>query len=373
MKLKKGDIILSVENQPVNGKKQTYQILSPLLRNKQKFSILINRKAEKLLISYNIIPYKKKKKIIVSNIKKMPLQKKEKKTANIKLNNKLESKKKSLVPKKYKPYMQRAYVSSLNSFVYQKPDFDSIKLYPLSIGKKILISKKIFRPPHDFGTFYKIFLFKEKKVVGYISEAEVISEYKKKDGSFIPNPNYKTAKKYKSENKILDLDSIEEIKKEGETKQAENKKSQTSNRKRYIGLSTGFLTSNTHFNFPREDLFIGLTLSGYNLLISYLNMDINFTSSFNWKYFYLDILTAYPLLKSPNYYLFFMGGVMGRLHLNKDYAMSPDSVDYGIAGALSLLIPFNQNLAFRLSAKTAYEIRNRSLPFGFSGSLQVAF
>ena len=373
MKLKKGDIILSVENQTVSNKKQTYQILSPLLKNKQKFSILINRKAKKLLISYQIVPYKKKKKIIVSGIKKIPLQKIEQKTVHTILSHKLENKKKSLVPEKYKPYMQRAYVSSLNSFVYQKPDFDSTKLYPLSIGKKILISKKIFRPPHNFGTFYKVFLFKEKKVVGYISEAEVISEFKKKDGDFIPNPSYKTAKKYKAENKILDLDSIEEIKKESATSQTTNRKSQTSNRKKYIGLTTGFLTANTHFAFPREDLFIGLALSGYNLLISYLNMDINFTSSFDWKRFYLDILTAYPLLKSSNYYMFVMGGLMGRLHLDKAYVMSPESIDYGVAGALSLLIPFNQNIAFKFSAKTVYEIRNRSIPFGFSGSLQVAF
>ena len=369
MKLKKEDVILSVENQAVESKKQIYQMLSPILKKKKELSIVVKRESKELLLFYRILPYKKKKQLILSKIEK---RKPEQISAKLSPDKKPEIKKRTLIPEKYKPYMQRAYVSSLNSFVYKKPDFDSIKLYPLSIGKKILISKKIFRPPHNFGTFYKVFLFKEKKVVGYISEAEVISEFKRKKGVFVSNPSYKTAKQYISENKVLSLDSIEEIKKSAEKPKAE-KPRDTSHKKKYVGLSAGLMTSHIGPDIPREDWFIGLKLSGYNLLISYLNMDINFTSSYSWRHFYLDILTAYPVLKSPHYHLFAMGGLMGSLHLNEDYIMNQNSIDYGLAGAVSLLVPLNKNIALRLDAKAIYEIRKRSIPFGGSASLQVAF
>ena len=372
MKLKKGDVILSIEKQPVESKKQSYRLLSFLLKKKKEFSIVIHREKRNLLISYRILPYKGKKKIIISDKKKIQLEKKVV-SQNIKPTEKLQNKKKTLIPEEYKPYMQRAYVSSLNSFVYKKANFDSIKLHPLSIGKKILISRKIFRPSHNFGTFYKVFLFKEKKVIGYISEAEVIPEFKRKEGVFIPNPSYKVAKKYKSENRVLDLESIKEIKKESKTSKSERKSSPAVNKRRYIGLSFGLLTRQINFSFPKEDLFIGIKISGYNLLVSYLNMDINLTSTFDWRHFYLDILTAYPVLKSPYYYLLVMGGLMGNLRLDKDYATNPNSIDYGPAGALSLLVPLNKNIMFRLDGKTVYEVNSHSMPFGFLASLQLAF
>ena len=370
MKLKKEDIILSIEKQAVGSKKQIYQTLSTILKEKKKLSIEIRRNSDELLLFYRILPYKKKKKLILSKIEK---RKRGQISAKPNADKKLETKKRTLIPEKYKPYMQRAYVSSLNSFVYRKPDFDSMKLYPLSIGKKILISKKIFRPPHNFGTFYKVFLFKDKKVVGYISEAEVISEFKRKKGVFIANPSYKTAKQYISENKVLSLDSIEEIKKSAEKPKTEKLKDTTSHKKKYVGLSAGLMTSYISPNIPIEDWLIGIKLSGYNLLISYLNMDINFTSSYNWKHFYLDILTAYPILQSPHYHLFAMGGLMGNLSLNEDYIMDQNSIDYGLSGALSLLVPLNKNIVFRLDTKSLYKIKKSSVLFGGSASLQVAF
>ena len=370
MKLKKGDTILSIEKQAVSNKNQIYKILLPILKKKKKLSITLKRAEEELLFSYRILPYKKKKRLILFKTEKT---KQISAHQNTQPDKKLESKKKTLVPEKYKPYMQRAYVSSLNSFVYKKPDFDSIKLYPLPIGKKILISKKIFRPPHNFGTFYKVFLFKEKKVVGYISEAEVIPEFKREKGVFKTNLSYKLAKQDILDNKILSLDSIEEIKKSAQKPKRRQKENQIFKKKRYVGLSSGFITDSLNHPPSRKDWFIGLKLSGYKLLISYLNMDINLTSSFDWRRFYLNILVAYPVLRSPHYHLFIMGGLMGNLQLNENYIMETGAIDYGPAGTLSLLIPLNKNIAFRLSAKMAYEIQKSSVPFGSSVSLQVAF
>ena len=368
MQLKKGDIIFYIKKQAVQNKKQVYKILSKTLKKEKKMSVVIKRANKSLSLFYRILPYKNKKKLLLAKIEKLSSPQQILTQKKIQKNTK-----KPLVPEKYKPYMQRAYVSSLNSFVYKKPDFDSLKLYPLSIGKQILISKKIFRPPHNFGSFYKVFLFKEKKVIGYISEAEVISEFKKEGIGFKFNPSYKLAKKYVQSNKILDLNSIEEIKNSHQKRKKQKQKQQSSKNRKYVGLSAGSMFYDISAGSPKENWFIGFKLSGYNLLISYLNMDINLTSSYNWRKFYLDILTGYPVLKSSHYHLLAMGGLMLNLNLDRNLKMNQESVDYGLAGALSLLVPLNHNITFKLEAKTGYQIRKQKFPLGFSTSLQVAF
>ena len=361
MNLKKGDVIKSFARQTVSSKKQIYQMLYPLLKNKTPFSALVRRNKKDFLISYKIIPYKTKKKLIISGIKRI------KDSAHP---TKDKTTKKSLVPKRYKPFMQRAYVLASNSFVYQKPDFDSLKLYPLPIGKKVLISKKIFRPTHNFGSFYKVFLFSDKKIVGYISEAEVAPEFLKQKEGYINNPAYKAAKEQKKQNKVLDIDLIEQAKPKSQNSKPKQKKLKNE-KKRYVGLSAGFFTSG--FDPPsKETAHIGLKLSGYNLLISYLNMDLNLSSTLDGRLFYLDILTAYPLIKSPPYHFFLSGGLMGNLKLDETYRMTRDSMDFGLAGAVSLIIPINKKLSFRTEMKTGYYLKGH-FSWGLSSSLQIGF
>lgn len=371
MKLKKGDVILYIEKQAIKNSRQVYKMLSSILKKQKKISVEIKRAEKRLLLIYHIQPYKNKKKILLAKIERL-----DKAGANLKKKNTPAETKKTLVPEKYKPYMQRAYVSSLNSFVYKASDFDSIKLYPLPIGKQILISKKIFRPPHNFGTFYKVFLFKETKLVGYISEAEVIPEFKRTGKNFKPNSSYKLARSYILNNKILNLDSIEEIKSSAKKRRADKRKKPIAYKQKYAGLSIGYMRPWPFITTDNHRGFIGLKLSGYKLSASYLNMDINLSSSFNWREFYVDILTAYPILKFPHYRLFIMGGLMGALSLNQNYRMDISSVDYGLAGALSLLAPLNENLAFKLDTKMTYHVRSQLInPLNFSASLslQAAF
>ena len=219
--------------------------------------------------------------------------------------------KKSLVPDKYKPHLQKAFVISVNSFVYKKPDFDAQKLYPLQVGKNILISKKVFRPPHNFGSFYKVFLFRETKVVGYISEAEVAPEFIKFKGKYKINPAYKLAKEQLEKDKVLNLDLLENVNQAPQTETESSEKKDNS--KNYIGLSAGVLKDN-NYDLNPKDTYFGLKLSGYNLLISYLNMDLNLLTSSDLSSFYLDILIAHPLLKVHPCYLLLMGG--GKISAN---------------------------------------------------------
>ena len=410
IKLQKDDIIQSIEEQPIYSKKQVYQTISKIVKKQKKFSMTITRNKKNFLIDYKIDISKEKKRFLISNVQKIKTLIKTKKTSEKKsktiqdkeikktkmVQNEKETKtnkakaiknkqketnptdepetdqdekpakvKKQLVPEKYKTHLQKAYVVSPNSFVYKKPDFDSQKLYPLAIGKKILISKKIFRPSHNFGSFHKVFLFREKKVVGYISEAEVVSEFLSQKGKHKSNPAYRLAKKQIEQDKVLDLDLIEKVRQQNQTKP--KTPPATKSKRRYVGLSMGFLY-NSPFTLTQKDIYIGLKLSGYDLLISYLNMDLNLTADLDFKFFHFDILTALPILKSDPYYLFVMGGL--KLEAN---TRVNDPVDYGAAGALSLVIPANQKLLLRIDAKAEYGLRTQSYIYSFLGSLQVPF
>lgn len=401
MKLKKGDRIQLVEKKAISSKKQFYQAVSQISEVQKDFSLTLVRNKKKFRISYQVTPFKNKKKLRISHIikvtktspvkvaKRKAMQKKRRKLASqsktplktlkpikkIPENKKpVKAKKQSLVPKKYKAHLQRAYVLADNSFVYEKPNFDSPKLYHLTIGQQILISKKIFRPPHKFGSFYKVFLFEDKKVVGYLSEAEVVPEFIIQNKETKPNPAYIMTKKQLAKDKVLDVGLIDKIKTSHiKSKEKPKLKKQKNSKKRYIGLSTGLFLDSLLFTPTPEDIqkntSIGLRLSGYDLLISYLNMDLNLAfSPSDFKVFYMDMLTVYPVIKASPYYLYVMGG--GKMNINK---RNKDPVDFGLAGALSLTIPFQQKWLFRGDLKTGYAIRSKSFGYKISTSLQIAF
>lgn len=367
MRLKKGDIIQSIDGKSVHSKKQIYRTLSLVWKKQKKFSLFITRNKRDFLVSYKIVPFKTKKKILVSNIQKIKDKRflKGKRKIAASKNKKDLKAKKTLVPEKYKSHLQRAFVVTLNSFIYEKPDFDAPQLYPLATGEKILISKKIFRPPHNFGSFYKVFLIRPKKIVGYISEAEVVPEFLKQADKYEVNPAYKLAQKQMKEDKVLDVNLIDKAKKQ---RQPSQKPSSKNNRKRYAGLSLGV----SGYAPTQKDILVGLKLSGYNLLISSVNMDFNFTfTPYDFKFFHFDILTAYPLFKANPYYFFIMGGL--KFDINRRVQDIRKQNDPGISGALSLLIPINQKLLFRVDGKAEYGLSTKSFLPLFLGSLQVAF
>ena len=54
MKLKKGDIVQSVDKQPVYSKKQTRKILSKAFNKKKSFSVSLVRNKKNLIVSYKV-------------------------------------------------------------------------------------------------------------------------------------------------------------------------------------------------------------------------------------------------------------------------------------------------------------------------------
>ena len=88
------------------------------------------------------------------------------------------------------PRIQRAVVIENQAIIYTQPDFDSEQMMKLPNNKIIAISTKIYRPKNLFGSFHRIFINKPRKIRGYISEIDVLPQYKKAKDGYVLNKKY---------------------------------------------------------------------------------------------------------------------------------------------------------------------------------------
>ena len=285
---------------------------------------------------------------------------------------------KNLIPEKLKDQFQRAYISRSNSFVYSKPDFDSSQFRSLSIGKLVLISRKIYLPHHSFGSFYRIFLFRPKKLIGYISEAEVIPEFRLNQGVYTINPNYNKAKKYKTSRQTLKIQELENsvTTKQRSKIQKEMRKridSHQANSKNYYGVFLGassYLNNLSPSQSQRSPL-LGFKASSYRSKINFdisLNMylkDIFFIEKVSF-----DFLIGLPFIKTSSYSLFTSAGVFVEYQPTSSNTVS---FDLGPTVSTSLLIPINKKLLVNLSAKGNYQSLEKLLSLKLLAGLQLSF
>ncbi len=89
------------------------------------------------------------------------------------------------------PRIQRAVVTENQAIIYTQPDFDAKQIMKLPNNRIIAISTKIYRPKNLFGSFYRIFINKPRKVRGYISEIDVLPQYKKSKKGYVLNQAYR--------------------------------------------------------------------------------------------------------------------------------------------------------------------------------------
>ncbi|MDE0152197.1 MAG: hypothetical protein OXK80_06890 [Bdellovibrionales bacterium] len=93
------------------------------------------------------------------------------------------------------PRIQRAVVTENQAIIYAQPDFDAEQVMRLPNNKIIAISTKIYRPKNLFGSFYRIFINKPRKIRGYISEIDVLPQYKKTKEGYVLNREYQKKEK----------------------------------------------------------------------------------------------------------------------------------------------------------------------------------
>lgn len=104
------------------------------------------------------------------------------------------------------PLIQRGIVSQPVAIVYKKPDFDAPKIHSVTKNRIVVMSTKIYRPSHLFGSFYRVFINRPRKIRGYISEVDMIPEFKKKGSGYVMN--YQYVKKEKSLKEIKNATGI---------------------------------------------------------------------------------------------------------------------------------------------------------------------
>lgn len=235
--------------------------------------------------------------------------------------------------KQHSHILQEAYVVQSGTLVYAKPNFDAEQIYLIPYGKKITISRKVLKAKSGFGSFYKVFIKKPQKIVGYISEVEVVPELVKKKNKYSSNPKYVLFKKnIKGKSGEAVVPPMEPFVSETVTGDVKPE--------RFIGIVVGSSFEGER-SFMDRFLF-GLQFSGYNLLVSYINMDINLIFNPSWKNAYFDVIGRYVFLKADK----FEGGV--GIGLKTDIQFFPlQDVYFDFIVSLSGGISITKNLWWR--------------------------
>ena len=76
-----------------------------------------------------------------------------------------------------------------------QPDFDAKQIMKLPNNKIIAVSTQVYRPKNLFGSFYRIFINKPQKIRGYVSEIDVLTQYKKSKNGYVLSKEYQKKEK----------------------------------------------------------------------------------------------------------------------------------------------------------------------------------
>ena len=281
--------------------------------------------------------------------------------------DKLSQKEKKLLAKKSR-YLQKAYVLQMNSQIYDQPHFDAQPIYIVPAGGKILISRKIFIPPSKFGTFYKVFIHKDKKVVGYISEIDVVSQFEKGDQNKI-NPRYAILRtRLKSGNKAGEIPSQTDKAKWPVSSDFQGQDAKKKKGNRFAGLS---LLAKWDGEKSIKGFLAGVKLSGYGFLSSSLNMDMNIMSDVEFKQFYFDLLGVFELIRGKGVSLYCGGG------LGVGIERISQQVTPGLAGSFGLRTVLLTGIFWQNELRISYEFdiseQVANYNYGFLTSFQFRF
>ena len=276
------------------------------------------------------------------------------------------------------------------------------------------ISRKIFYPKdHNFGSFYKIFSYEGKeRIVGYVSEAEVVPQFIKNDkDQYVPNKYYKIAVRQMKTKKILDDDlaiktmqertKLDSYQKETRDHRKQVKRRRLASLEKKLKKSYAGLSFQMPFNrlqclriTPDKEAYFGVKGTATSFLYPELILDLDVKTSLvrPFRSLLVDLDLSYPIFHFPNRSASFYG-VLGA-HLQYEPTgvndlcdgQIPDYgtpiVDFGPQAGLSLLIPLGSQVAVRVDGKLGYQVLHQimtrnpvihAFTKGFSISIQYGF
>ena len=285
-----------------------------------------------------------------------------------------EEKKSKVLP----TYLQKAYVIQKNAIVYTRPNFDSIQITNIPAGTIVTISKKIYRPKTQFGSFYRIYINKPKKIRAYISEIDVVPRYIKSGSKFKINSGFDQVKKKLKYVKDFQFNADPEADLDFSDKLLSQVK--------FIGMVVSYSWlgyESKSSSFPAW--FFGLKLSGEGMPIKNVITDASLMFSFdppvikkkvlrNGYILMGDFLFKLSLFEAP-YFLFQLGvGLMVKLK----GALSPEDpsvfeIGAGSAGLAGLTLKIHERLSFLAEGKVYYDLPEGKVVPVVSGGLLVTF
>ena len=340
LSLKRGDFIESFNKKDVASSKDLLKKISHTKKSK-KFSIKLKRKSQTYLVIY-----KKQSKSKYQKVKTYKVSRKKQKNKKTKTSDKNSNAFQKVISQ-YKGALQKGYVTAVDSLIYKEPDFDTEQIFYLRSGNHVTMSKKIFTPSHGFGTFYKVFIKKPKIVIGYVSEVDVIPEYKRKTMEL--NSEYVFLKKQIDKTGRFKMP----IKKEGKAFAKKSKQKFSKGKKnRYVGLSMSSDLINP-FDFNKHGK-VGFKLSGSYFIP--LEIDLNLLSSFDLLSWNLNFMIQYPLLAARSFLIYVTGGISGKLQTQVF------NLNGGPALGLSLTYPLNTFLLRVDGGVNTYVLKRSSSP-----------
>lgn len=366
LNLIRGDHVYFFNNKSLSSHKK---FLRDLLELKdKKFSLIVKRKSKYYRLNYSRQGKRKYKLLKTKRIYSKELERIVSKNHKPTTQKNL---KQQVSLKKYKKFLQNAYIIAERSFVYKKPNFDSEQIFYFKPGAKVKISKKIFYPEHKFGSFFKVFIKSPQKIVGYISEVEVVPEYLT-DKKTKKNPRYtilekqlKTSKNYKVDFQKLSPHREEKI----------NHKTRVpfviSSHFKGLGVLLGW-RSLVRFEGWRsaQNVFAGLKWTNPKILSPFY-LDVN--AYFNplilpFSSYYGEGLIGFPILNHP----FVSVSVLGGLKVEFAKSEQQTKVSQGLIFGLSFLKPFS-SVFVRGDIRGEMGLQDQQFQLGLFTSFQVPF
>ena len=277
-------------------------------------------------------------------------------------------------------FLQKAYIIQKSAIIYARPDFDAIQVTSIPSGALVTISKKIYRPKQTgFGTFYRIYINKPKKLKAYISEIDVVPRYIRSGSKYKINPSFQQVKKNLSRLKDLQFNREPE-------KESLDFKNTPISQMKFIGLITDYIRlKHRRPQNTQSAWFFNLRLSwpGFPLPILTADAGLGFSTAKPFfdgiksqRGYYLmgNMILKLALLESP-YFLVHLGGGFA---LKWKQALPPDlltsmHLTAGVTSLGSFVIRIHERFYLQLEGKLQYDFSEYGLSSGLGGGIMAAF
>ena len=281
--------------------------------------------------------------------------------------------KKKILPK----HLQKAYVIQKDAIIYARPDFDATQIIRIPSGTLVTVSKTIYRPKTSFGTFYRIYINKPKKMKAYISEIDVVPRYIRSGSKHKINPSFNEVKK--------NLSRLEDMQFNSEPEKEINFSNTPASKLILMGLVTDYLwMRNRNFPEPRGIWFFNFKYSqpdfplpplGTHISLGFATQPPVIKGDLKKRGYYLmgNILLSIALIESSLFSFQLGGGFV----IKWKQALPPEDsyphqLAVGVAGIGAFTIRINDRFYFLLEGKLQKDFMEYEMIPGIGGGIMVA-